>query len=322
MVIKTDCEKVLGEAMPALKKALGALDTLDKGDIGEMKNYAKPPEDLVMVMDSVCVLLDKKTGWDEAKKLMNNPNEFIKMLQSYDKDKIPPRLHKKLKKYTEDPKFEPDLIAKKSVAGKSICMWACAMDKYAEVKKIVEPKEAKLKEAQAELDVAEGDLKGKRARLQAVRNKINALQTNYRNSLAILEDLNTQKETTELQLGRAEKLVNGLHDESVRWQAAIEGLEKQLKNLTGNMLLCAGYVSYVGTFTQNYRNKLLKIWQDFLTEQEMPFSDDFTIEGQLGDPVAIRDWLIKGLPADSLSISNGIIATVSKRWPLIIDPQS
>jgi len=29
--------------------------------------------------------------------------------------------------------------------------------------------------------------------------------------------LNTQKETTEVQLGRAEKLVNGLHDESIRW---------------------------------------------------------------------------------------------------------
>jgi dynein heavy chain len=38
--IKTDCEKVLSEAMPALKKALAALDTLNKGDIGEMKNYA------------------------------------------------------------------------------------------------------------------------------------------------------------------------------------------------------------------------------------------------------------------------------------------
>ena len=52
----------------------------------------------------------------------------------------------------------------------------------------------------------------------------------------------------------------------------------------------------------------------------IPFSADFSIEGQLGDPVVIRDWLIKGLPADSLSISNGIIATSSKRWPLIIDP--
>jgi dynein heavy chain len=59
-----------------------------------------------------------------------------------------------------------------------------------------------------------------------------------------------------------------------------------------------------------------------LTKNNIPFSNDFTIEKQLGDPVVIRDWLIKGLPADSLSISNGIIATTSKRWPLIIDPQS
>lgn len=65
--IKTDCEKVLSEAMPALKKALAALDTLNKNDITEMKNYATPPEDLVLVMDAVCVLLDKKTGWPEAK---------------------------------------------------------------------------------------------------------------------------------------------------------------------------------------------------------------------------------------------------------------
>jgi dynein heavy chain len=72
------------------------------------------------------------------------------------------------------------------------------MDKYAEVKKVVEPKEAMLKKAQQELDVANADLKGKQAKLQAVRNKINALQSNYRNSLQILEDLNTQKETTEV----------------------------------------------------------------------------------------------------------------------------
>jgi len=55
--IKNDCEKVLAEAMPALNKALAALDTLNKADIGEMKNYATPPEDLVLVMDAVSVLL-------------------------------------------------------------------------------------------------------------------------------------------------------------------------------------------------------------------------------------------------------------------------
>lgn len=78
--IKSDCEAVLSEAMPALKKALAALDTLNKSDIGEMKNYANPPEDLVLVMDAVCTLLDKKTGWAEAKQLMNNPAQFIESL--------------------------------------------------------------------------------------------------------------------------------------------------------------------------------------------------------------------------------------------------
>ena len=34
MAIKNECEGILAEAMPALKAALKALDTLDKNDIG------------------------------------------------------------------------------------------------------------------------------------------------------------------------------------------------------------------------------------------------------------------------------------------------
>ena len=73
MAIKTECEGILAEAMPALNKALAALDTLQKSDIDEMKAYAKPPDDLVLVMDGVSMLLGKKAGWDEAKKMFGNP---------------------------------------------------------------------------------------------------------------------------------------------------------------------------------------------------------------------------------------------------------
>jgi dynein heavy chain len=60
----------------------------------------------------------------------------------------------------------------------------------------------------------------------------------------------------------------------------------------------------------------------FCTSKKIPFSHDFTVERILGDPVNIRQWNIQGLPADNLSVENGIIVTEAKRWPLIIDPQS
>ena len=166
MAIKSDCEAILSEAMPALHKALAALDTLDKNDIVEMKMYSKPPDDLVLVLDAVCVLLGEKPDWNNsAKKLMNNPAQFIKTLQTFDKDKISDKLHKAVKKYTNNPIFKPEIIEKKSAAGKSLCMWVCAMDKYTEVKKVVGPKEAALAIAEKQLTGAQSDLKQKQAAL-------------------------------------------------------------------------------------------------------------------------------------------------------------
>lgn len=63
--------------MPALKKATQALDTLDQKDIGEMKMYTVPPEDVVLVMNAVCLLKKEKQDWDSAKKMMGNPKQFL-----------------------------------------------------------------------------------------------------------------------------------------------------------------------------------------------------------------------------------------------------
>lgn len=71
--IKTECETELEKAMPIYREALAALDTLNKNDIIEMKSYPKPPDDLVLVISAVCLLLDCKETWDDGKKLMNNP---------------------------------------------------------------------------------------------------------------------------------------------------------------------------------------------------------------------------------------------------------
>ena len=320
--IKKDCEDQLEVAMPIYREAIGALDTLNKNDITEMKAYAKPAEEIVLVTSAVCLLLGKKEDWDEAKKLMNNPNEFIDNLKKYDKDNIKESLLKKLKKYTTDPKFTPANIAKKSGACKSICMWALAIDNYSAVMKVIKPKQAALAESEAELKVVQDTLRGKQQALQKVRDLIHKLQSNYQASQRKLEDLTKQKETIEIQLGRADKLVVGLADEAERWRQTVKVLDVDLINLVGNVMLGAGYLSYVGPFTSKYRDQLLKQWMKFFVAKRIPYSNDFAVERILGDPVQIREWNIQGLPADVLSIENGIISTQAKRWPLLIDPQS
>ncbi len=40
----------------------------------------------------------------------------------------------------------------------------------------------------------------------------------------------------------------------------------------------------------------------------------------LGNPVEIRDWMMYGLPSDSVSQDNSLYCMKGKRWPLMIDP--
>ena len=57
--IKTDCEAQLAEALPALKAAQEAVKCISKGDIAELKNLAKPPEDVKLVTKVVCMLFGR-----------------------------------------------------------------------------------------------------------------------------------------------------------------------------------------------------------------------------------------------------------------------
>ncbi|VDD84535.1 unnamed protein product [Mesocestoides corti] len=83
----------------------------------------------------------------------------------------------------------------------------------------------------------------------------------------------------------------------------------------------AGVVAYLGAFTVDYRSVVTAEWHKLTMELNVPCSTTFKIADTLGDPVKIREWNIAGLPVDSFSTDNGIIATNSNRWALCIDPQ-
>jgi len=98
-------------------------------------------------------------------------------------------------------------------------------------------------------------------------------------------------------------------------------LDQALENVIGDVLVSSGFVAYLGPFTAEYRDNMVKEWISKLTAYEVPHSDNPEVVRVLGDAVKIRNWQLAGLPKDNLSVQNGVIVQYSNRWSLFIDPQ-
>jgi dynein heavy chain len=321
-VIKDDAQADLDKAMPALEAAVGALNSLNKNDITEIKSFAKPPPMVQTTLEAVCILKGEKPDWDTAKKVLSDSN-FLKSLFEFDKDNIAESRLKKLKKYTNNPDFTPDIVGKVSKAAKSLCMWCCAMDVYSSVAKTVEPKRKALNEAQATLDDVMAALKVKEDMLAEVNAKVAALQKQLREAQEQSQQLQDEAGLTEARLSRAGKLTGALGDEAERWTAETSALADQITLLVGDVFLSSACVSYFGAFDSKYRNLITTRWLEGCKERQIPCGagDQFSLAAIMGDPVQIRQWNVEALPSDTLSVENGILVTRAKRWPLMIDPQ-
>eukprot|EP00163_Fabomonas_tropica_P031149 TRINITY_DN730_c1_g1_i7.p1 TRINITY_DN730_c1_g1~~TRINITY_DN730_c1_g1_i7.p1 ORF type:complete len:4213 (+),score=1156.03 TRINITY_DN730_c1_g1_i7:1002-12641(+) len=318
--LAADAQKDLDAALPALEGAIAALNSLNKGDISEIKSFTSPPPLVMLVMEAVCILCKAKPDWPTAKSLLTDAN-FLKNLIQFDKDNIPEPVLKKLNKYLGDPNFNPTSVGRVSNAAKSLCMWCIAIAGYSVIAKEVAPKRARLAEASEMLRQSQAQLQEKQDKLAEVENQLAALRATYETALAEKVQLSERLDDVSKRIQRASKLISALGEEQSRWETSSENYNAQLPHLVGDVFLSVCCVAYFGAFTSAYRKQLVEDWHAKAVEAKIPCSEKFDLINTVGDPVQIRDWQIAGLPSDDVSVENGILVTQGRRWPLMIDPQ-
>ncbi|CAG9863347.1 unnamed protein product [Phyllotreta striolata] len=259
--------------------------------------------------------------WGPSLKLLSDIR-FLESLMNFDKDNIPPKVMDKLKhQILNDENFDPDKIKTASTAAEGLCKWIIAIAKYDKVVKVVAPKKAALAVAEGMLATAMSELETKRAQLRAAQENVARLEAVLESEKLKLANLEKDVEMCEMKLQRAEELIGGLGGEKDRWKQIAYDLGQVYLILTGDVLLAAGVVAYLGPFTLVFRNKQTKRWVESLTKSGVVCNHDFQLTTVLGDPVVIRAWSIFGLPSDSFSVDNGIIISNARRYALLIDPQ-
>lgn len=194
-----------------------------------------------------------------------------------------------------DREFNPDRIKSVSAACEGLCKWVGAMEVYDRVIKIVAPKKAALAEAEAELAAQMDTLNEKRAQLQEVTDKLQALNDEFAAETKKKKELEDQIEICSQKLDRAEKLIGGLGGEKSRWSQTAKELTSLLDNVIGDVLLSAGTVAYLGVFSVDYRVNLIKQWNEYCLTLGIPCSQKFSLVTTMGEPVDIRMWNIAGL---------------------------
>ncbi|KAI5643131.1 dynein heavy chain and region d6 of dynein motor domain-containing protein [Phthorimaea operculella] len=324
------CADDLAKAEPALMAAQEALNTLNKNNLTELKSFGSPPEAVVSVCAAVLVLFAKKgkipkdRSWKACKMLMGKVDQFLNDLIYFDKENIQPDVIKAVLPYIKDKDFNPQFIMAKSAAAAGLCSWVINIVKFYDVYVVVEPKRRALNAANAELKAARDKLQMLNDQLKELEEKLGLLMAAFQDAVNEKMKCQAEADATNATIDLANRLVNGLASEKIRWSQTVVDLKESGDLLPGDVLLVTAFISYVGCFMRRYRILLMHDdWVPALekTNPKIAMTPGLDPLSMLTDDAQVATWNNEGLPTDTMSTENATILTNSARWPLMIDPQ-
>ncbi|EAY20056.1 Dynein heavy chain family protein [Trichomonas vaginalis G3] len=329
----------LAEAQPILEGAQKAVDSIDKDSLTNIKTLKKISPALRETFDAICIIFQRSPKkvdgpqpgvkiddyWPETLSLLNDV-QFIKKVKQLDVKEIPKSVIDKLKKYVPTDKSIRDAKIAEIVKGYSavsnLYQWVIATYDYWNVYQTIIPVQNEANAAAAKLSESQRILAESKAHLQRVMDELQGLQKTLEEQQAIQNTLQENVNHKQLRLLRAQKIMSGLSGETKRWEETAQSLKSGAEFLLGDTLLAAASLTHLGSYSPSFRSRLVEQWKGFLSNENIKFTANFSVERSLGNEPTIRDWVVKGLPNDTHSIENAIIINNSKNsFPLLIDPQ-
>lgn len=160
------------------------------------------------------------------------------------------------------------------------------------------------------------------ARVKEVEDQVAALNKQLFDAVSDKEAVEKQAAMCLEKLELAERLVNGLADEYVRWTNTVKDLKILGQLLIGDCLMSSEFVGYISPFSSAFRLQLWKNeWIPDIIERKIPISEGVDPLKVLASDAEMAGWNNEGLPADRVSLENASVVVSCARWPLMIDPQ-
>jgi dynein heavy chain len=336
--IQSECDEEFSEAKVLFEGACQVLEDIAQSDIAAVKGAKTPSLSIKLNMEVICIIKALKpervtdtTGkaaddyWGQSKKLLSDP-KFIEILITFDKDNIPAKPMKLIRdKYITNPDMDPEHTKGTNVSmetvARSLYQWVLAIEKHDDLSRAIAPKREGLAKAEADYDKTFEIFNTKKMQLKELQNKLKEMNETVQKKKQRKSDLENEVDLCSRKLERAEQLITGFGGEREKWLKMSNNLETKLNHLTGDILLAAGMIAYLGAFPYEERCTQIKQWKEKADTLEMSYSKDWSLRSVLGNVTTIQSWYMNGLLTDDFSTDNGIMLATAKRWVLMVDPQ-
>lgn len=148
----------------------------------------------------------------------------------------------------------------------------------------------KFDEAMASLQEKQRMLAEAQAKLAELNMILARLEKEYEEKLQQKEELNRKAELLRIKLERAYILVDCLSGERSRWEETVANLDIEYECLPGDCLLATAFLSYLGPYVSNYREELMEMWKEEVSNLQIPYSHTFDVIRFCSDPTTVINF--------------------------------
>ncbi len=244
---------------PQYDIALKAIESLNKAAFNELKTFRAPPQRVLAVMNTLCLMFRQPPGWDSGKQLLIREN-FYEDLLYYDKKNVPEDIYNALSQICSVATFRPEHVRPGSIAAACFCDWILAIYEFSRFERTYGAKIKELKRQEEAYNKRLKILGEKRIKSENICQKLEDHCTSRLNVLKSMKQTMWEKERLKEHEAKAKELLSMLEEDGQTWQKEYMRAKTHVHTFKVDALLTAGFVCYAGVFGMELRQKMLERW--------------------------------------------------------------
>lgn len=261
--MQDQAQRELQIPLACVEEANAALMMIDKRHIVEIKSFTSPPLLVHLVLDAICVLFRYEPTWENARKILSDPN-VVQTLLTFDKDAVPVEILDNLEReYLSDERFNRQDVERQSVAASMMVVCVRAVHQYASARLLVKPALDRLEKAQTrlkllmqEFQVSKGRVAEAEVAWKATTVQLGALEQQKQELVARCESRAARLESGQL-------VFEFLEEDRQQARARLAAIHAEKSNWLAwwNALMDAGALTYTGCLPHRQRARVFERWR-------------------------------------------------------------